>query len=215
MAKPIIATTLSGLFINSLPWSKAHILWFKEAAEKLNDPSVNDWANKLDYFKGVDEVMKRLYPDLIDEHRTSKARKSFFESVCKYIEQHPEVKNQEIVNYFLSLKQDYQIALITTNTQESIDRILSISGLENLFDIVELSNQEEKDDKKAVFDRFIKNHNKPLLYIGGGRKDSYDYCAEFGINRVFANFEGKEEIKGVKSVHNLGKLKKIIENLIS
>jgi len=36
MVKPIIATTLSGLFLTSEPWDKAHVHWYEQAAEKLN-----------------------------------------------------------------------------------------------------------------------------------------------------------------------------------
>ncbi len=56
MEKPIIATTISGLFLKHEPWDNAHILWFKDAAEKLEDESVNDWADKPDYFKGVESI---------------------------------------------------------------------------------------------------------------------------------------------------------------
>jgi len=213
MPKQIIATTLSGLFIKSEPWDNAHILWFQDASEKLNDQSVNDWANKPDYFKGVDEVMERLYPDLSDKQRTKKARELFFESVCKYIEKHPDVVNQERVDYFKSLKQEYQIALITTNTQQAVNTILSSSNLQDLFDIIETSLPEEKDDKAVVFNRFIRKQGKPIIYIGGGRKDSYDYCAEHNIPRVFANLEGSQDLEGVDNVYDLNELKAVIQNL--
>ena len=64
MEKPIIATTLSGLFLKKEPWDKAHILWYEKAAEKLKDESVKNWIKRPDYFRGVDEVMQRLYPNL-------------------------------------------------------------------------------------------------------------------------------------------------------
>ena len=210
MEKPIIATTLSGLFLKSDPWDKAHELWFEERAEELNDKSILKWVGREDYFKGVDEVMKKLYPKFSDEKRTKRARELFFEAVIKYIEINPGVRNLEIIRYFDSLKDKFRVALITTNTNEATQKILSTIGLVDFFDIVETSRVEEKDDKRAVFDRFIKKYGKPLLYIGGGRKDSYDYCAEYNINRIFANFEGGDEITGVKSVHSLEELKQTI-----
>ena len=211
--KPIIATTLSGLFLSHEPWEKAHVLWYETMAEKLNDPSVKQWIDRPDYFKGVDEVMKRLYPALSDEERTIKARELFFDSVISYIEQNEGVKNQEIINYFKSLKTKYQIALITTNTEKVVDRISSVAHLDGLFDIIECSLPEEKDDKRVVFSRFIKNYGKPIIYIGGGRKDSYDYCAENEIPRVFANLEDDEDIPGVKTIHTLNELEKTIKEL--
>lgn len=210
MEKPVIATTLSGLFLKQEPWNKAHILWYEKVAEKLGDQSVKEWAKKSDYFKGVDEVMKRLHPKLSDDKRNSKARKMFFDSVVEYIKQNPKVKNEQIIKYFKSLKKEYQIALITTNTQSALEKILSVTNLESLFDIIETSKPEEKDDKRIVFNRFMKKYRKPILYIGGSRKDSFDYCKEQNIPCIFANLEKGEEINEIKSIHNLEELKKEI-----
>ena len=194
MEKPIVAATLSGLFLKHEPWDKAHVLWYKKAAEKLNDESVNKWANRSDYFKGVDEVMKRIYPKLSDDERTIKARETFFNSVCDYVRKHPKVRNNDIIEYFNSLKNSYRIALITTNTKSALERILSSAGLNGFFDIVEASMPNEKDDKRAVFERFITKYGKPLVYIGGNRKDSFDYCRERGIRCIFANGKNFELI---------------------
>ncbi|MBI4155155.1 HAD hydrolase-like protein [Candidatus Woesearchaeota archaeon] len=206
MTKPIIATTFSGLYIKSDPWKKAHILWFQKASKELNDPLINDWAYKEDYFKGVDEVMKRLYPTLSDSQRTKEARNSFFNSVCQYIQQNTRVRNNEVIEFFKELKAKYELALITTNTEEAINRILKILNLEELFDFIEPSRPDEKDDKTLVFDRFIRIYGKPFIYIGGDRKDSFDYCKQHNIRAIFANFEDKEDIFGVESVHNLKEL---------
>ena len=211
--KPIIATTLSGLFVKHEPWDKAHVLWYKKAAEKLKDASVNKWANRSDYFKGVDEVMKRIYPDLSDEERTIKARETFFNSVCDYVKKYPRVKNNSIIKYFDSLKKSYRLALITTNIKSALKKIIEIAGLTDFFDIIEASMPDEKDDKRIGFERFIKKYGKPLIYIGGERKDSFDYCKEKGIPCIFANFEKQPDIEGIESVRNLEELKQKLSKL--
>ncbi len=210
--KPIIATTLTGLFIKQEPWDEAHTLWYENAAKELNDPSVKEWIGRKDYFKGVDLVMKRLYPSLSDEKRTRKARERFFESVCEYIQKHPEARNDKIVKYFDSLREKYRLALITTNTEEALEKILRMTRLSGLFDIVETSKPEEKDDKILVFRRFMDKYGKPVLYVGGNKKDSFDYCQKNGIPAIFANFESEEEI-GVETVHTLKELKEKIKNI--
>ena len=215
MEKPIVAATLSGLFLKHEPWDKAHVLWYKKAAEKLNDESVNKWANRSDYFKGVDEVMKRIYPKLSDDERTIKARETFFDSVCDYVRKYPEARNNGIINYFNSLKKSYRIALITTNTKSALERILSSASLTDFFDIIEASMPDEKDDKRIVFERFIKKYGKPLIYIGGNRKDSFDYCGEKGIPCIFANFEKQPDIEGVESAHNLEELKQKLSRILT
>ncbi len=206
MAKPIIATTFSGLYIKSDPWKKAHVLWFQQASRQLNDPLVKDWIYREDYFKGVDEVMKRLYPALSDSQRTKEARESFFNSVCQYIQQNPGVRNSEVIDFFKKLKARYELALITTNTEEAINKILKILNLEELFDFIEASRPDEKDDKFLVFERFLRIYGKPFIYIGGNRKDSFDFCKQNNIRAIFANLEDKEDIPGVESTHNIREL---------
>lgn len=72
---------------------------------------------------------------------------------------------------------------------------------------------EERDDKREVFDRFLRKYGKPIIYIGGDRKDSFDYCRENGIPCLFANLENQPEIEQVNSVHNLRELKQELEKL--
>ena len=122
MKKPIIATTLAGLFIKRKAWDKAHKIWYEDAAKKLKDTSILKWIGREDYFKGVDTVMQRLYPELNDEQRTIKARQMFFDSVIEYIRQNPDTRNDEIIEYFNSLKSEFRLALITTNTKQALEK---------------------------------------------------------------------------------------------
>ena len=170
-------------------------------------------ANRQDYFNDVDIVMRRLYPDLSEEKRTIKAREAYFDSVCEYIKENPQILNKEIIDYFLSLKDKYKIMLVTTNTKDKIGRILSITNLANLFDAIEASNPEEKDDKGIVFDRFLKKYGKPVLYLGTDRKESFDYCKKNKIHCIFVNIENMQEVKGVDAVHNFEELKERIISL--
>jgi len=62
------------------------------------------------------------------------------------------------------------------------------------------------------FERFIKKYGKPLLYIGGERKDTYDYCKKKKINCIFANLEGNEKIK-VKTIRGSKELENFIQQL--
>jgi phosphoglycolate phosphatase-like HAD superfamily hydrolase len=211
--KPIIATTLSGLLLKNEPWQKAHILWLETASKQLKDPSIMDWANKPNYFDCVDGIMARLYPKLDEKQRVLKAREIFFDSVVEYVKQNPKVRNERIIKYLTSLKEKYRLALITTNTSSALEKILGASKLVGFFDIKETSLPSEKDDKRAVFQRFISQYGKPLIYIGGSRKDSFDYCKENAIPSVFANLEGEEKIEGVEAIKNLEELKARIKKL--
>ncbi len=227
MEEPIISTTLSGLFIKNEPWEKAHILWFEEREVELKDKgkdlsAINEWRELLKndpekeakgYFKYVDLVMKKLYPEISEEERTRKARESYFKAVVTYIELYPEIINREVVDYFISIKDKFKLSLITTNTKEALEEILEMADLTDLFDIVEYSLPEEKDNKNLVFNRFIEKHGKPILYIGGDRKASYDYCREHNIKCVFANFEDELPIEDVENLNSFEELKAKIEKI--
>lgn len=228
MEKPILATTLSGLFIKHEPWEKAHILWFEERELELKEKNkslstIEEWKKLLkenpeqeakEYFKFVTLVMNDLYPEISEEERTKKARETYFDSVITYIELYPETVNQEVIDYFSSIKDKFKLALITTNTKDALDKILEISNLKDLFDIIECSIPEEKDNKTLVFQRFIEKHGKPTIYIGGGKKESYEFCKENNIPCVFANLENEETIENVDTANNLDELKKKVGAII-
>lgn len=208
--QPIIATTLSGLFIKSEPWKKAHKMWFERMSEELDDPLIKDYADEEDYFKHVDEIMERAYPELPEKERTIKARTIYFTQVREYITMHPNVVNNEMVEFFNSLKPYYRFGLITNNTRITTDIILSLTGLQGLFSISECSEEDEKDDKNVVFDRFIKFYGKPKMYIGN-RKQSFDYCRKNKIPFISVNIEGGNDLPGADAVHNVSELKEMLE----
>jgi len=207
---PIIATTLSGLFIKSEPWKKAHKMWFERMAEELDDPLIKDYAGEEDYFKQVDEIMEQAYPKLSEKERTVKARKIYFAQLREYITMHPDVVNKEMVEFFNSLKPCYRLGLITNNTRITTDIILSLTGLQGLFNMSECSELDEKDDKIAVFDRFIKYYGKPKIYIGN-RKQSFEYCRKNKIPFLSINIEGEKDLPGIDTVHDLRSLKEMLE----
>jgi len=228
MEKPIISTTISGLFIKHEPWQKAHILWFEERELELKDQNKNlsaieDWKKLLqndpkreekEFFRFVDIIMKELHPDLSDEERTKKARETYFDSVVSYIELYPEVINNEVIDYFLSIKNKFKLALVTTNTEEALGKILEIANIKDLFDIIEYSFPEEKDNKELVFSRFIEKHSKPVIYLGGGREASYDFCKQHSIKAIFANLENDLPIEDVENINSLEELREKI-NMIN
>jgi phosphoglycolate phosphatase-like HAD superfamily hydrolase len=204
--KPIIATSLSGVLIKSEPWKRAHVLWFEQATQELNDPSVAEYAKSRGYSPYVDEVKQRLYPNLSERERTIAARERFFDPVCEYIVNNPHLINTDVAEYLSSLKEKYRLALITTNTCQSLEKILVLPGLKGLFDIVESSRIEEKDDKAVVFDRFIEKYGKPIVYIGGDNITSFDYCQKNKIQSIFANFEEAPDLENVYNAHSLADL---------
>jgi len=211
--KKIIATTLSGLFIKTAPWKEAHRLWFERIVEQTGDESFRQWVAKTDYFDGVNLAMARIMPDASKEERVREARRMFMQQVLGYIKENREsVVNRDVAEFFRGIRQKYALALVTTNTRDFIDEILSAAGLSDFFDIIEASPSSEEDDKVAVFERFVEKNGKPAVYFGGERKDSYDFCRQKNIFCIFANLEGAKEMS-VRTAHNLDEIKEIIQQI--
>lgn len=169
MKKPIIATRFVNVFIDSTPWRRAHILWFEDAAQKLQRPDIKDWGiiytQEEDYMQKVDEIMNLQYPNLKDEEKNEKARELFFNYVLKYIDQNPSSINKKAIEKFTKLKQKYTLALVSTNTKEVIQKLLKNADLENFFDIIHTSQKKEKDNTPKLLQDFEKKYEKPIIYI--------------------------------------------------
>ncbi len=214
MTQPIIATGLSGVVFGSEPWKKAYQEWFKKASEKLGKPEIKDYSRKPGYSRYVDKVMRQLKPEASEEERVVEARKRFFDNVCRQVSLRADYyKNQEVIGVLNHLKKYYRLALITTLSHDAVSRILSISKLQGLYNIIECGKPEEKDDKADVFNRFLRYYGKPLLYIGGDNKQSFDYCKKNKIPCLFANLRGGADMPGVESVHNAEELRKLVEEI--
>ena len=190
MSKPIITMSFSGVIMKDIPWKKAHKVWFEHYAKKLNKPEIAEYTKKENWFDYVDEVMVIAQPKLDDILRTILARGKYFEIVCDIGCDDPTLENKEVIEYLYSIKEKFSLGLITTTPQKTIDKILNVLGHEDLFDFIECSKLEEKDDKLLVFNRFIKKVGKPELYFGGERKELIDFCK-------------KNEMKFVKSIKEL------------
>ncbi len=207
MSKPIIAVSFSGIIMKDTPWKKAHEVWFEHYAKKLNKPEIEEYAKKENWFDYVDKVMALAEPELNDSERTIKAREKYFDVICDFGCDNLSLENKEVIEYFYSIKKEFFLGLITTTSLATIQRILKAIKHEDLFDFIECSLLEEKDDKLAVFKRFIEKNEKPILYLGGKRKETIDFCQENNIKFVFANFEKeKTEINSISSVNELKEL---------
>jgi len=91
MGKPIIATTLSGLFLSSEPWRKAHEIGMKELADKSGMLEIAEKTHSNDYLKKVEQATEKIYPDLKPKERMKKRRKIYFSRVIELIKENPNV----------------------------------------------------------------------------------------------------------------------------
>ena len=171
MEKPIIVTNLDGLLIEHEAFIEPHKAWFDRAIKKTGDSSLENWKGKENYFKGVNIAMEKIMPDATSEQRTAQARKWYQKDVVKYIQAYPEVIKKDNVKKLKNLKSKYKLILITTNTQDYINKILEVSNLQEIYEEIIASKTEKEPSKEELINELTKNYGKPKYYITGNPDD--------------------------------------------
>ncbi|MFH1452209.1 MAG: HAD hydrolase-like protein [archaeon] len=197
MDKKIIAVSLAGVLISNSPWRLAHEFGMKELAEKSGITEVAEAVDSPNYFEYVEKAIEKMYPDLTPEERIKKRRRIYLSRVVELLKNNLKI-NREVIDFFRSLKEDYILALITTNNEETMNKILGILGLSNFFDYAGFSYDEEKDDKLKVFERLIGNIGKPFVLIENKEKLK-SYCEANGIRHVRFDID-REDVSKLKEV---------------
>lgn len=167
MDKPILATNIDGLLLEHDVFYEPHKDWFKRAIKKTKDNSLEKWIGRKDYFLGVNEAMKKIMPKVSKKEQTKKARKWYQEDVIKYIKNNPEKIKKDIAKKLISLKEKYNLILITTNSKDYIHKILKVSNLENIYDGIIASKTEEEPEKSKLIKELITKYGKPEIYLTG------------------------------------------------
>ena len=72
MEKPILATNIDGFLIEHSAFIEPHRIWFDRAILLTKDDSLKKWKGHPEYFKGVNEAMKKIMPDASKEERQHK-----------------------------------------------------------------------------------------------------------------------------------------------
>jgi phosphoglycolate phosphatase-like HAD superfamily hydrolase len=167
MEKPIIATNIDDLLIKHIAFVEPHKAIWKILIEKTKDKSLEKWIGKSDYFIGVNIAMDNIMPNATREEKTLQVRTWYQEAVIKYIQDNPNCVNNHIAERLKQLKSKYFLALITTNTQKHINKILVAAGLTKLYDEIIASETEKEPDKSELLDTLIEEHGKPKYYLTG------------------------------------------------
>lgn len=198
MEKPILATNLDGFLINHEAFIEPHRIWFDRASLLTKDDSFQKWKGHKEYFKGVNEAMEKIMPDVSKEERTKQARKWYQEDVVHYIKLHPEMVNHDLKKSLERLKQKFTLALITTNTGEYVNDILEAANLKGLYDIIYTSNLEEEPGKRQIVEEFKEKYGNPKYYVASKSNEAFEEFPKIGTMCVyFAPNEINQEEKNL------------------
>ena len=155
----------------------------------LKDPSLKHWIGKKDYFKGVNEIMKRIMPNASDKQRTKQARDWYQQDVINYIKFNQETVFKNIAKTLIKLKDKFTLALITTNTKEHIHQILEAANLKGIYDIIFATSSSEKPDKADLFQKFSKQYGNPKYYFASRSKEAFEECLKLGSICVYVTWD--------------------------
>jgi len=172
MEKPIIATNIDGLLIESKAFIEPHKAWFERAIKKTKNDSLRKWIGRENYFLGVNEAMEKILPRTSKEERTRKARKWYQKDVISYIRSHQDVIKKDIAKKLTSLKEKYRLILVTSNTKDYINKIIRSSKLQGIYDNIIASRTEEEPNKEKLIEELMSKYGKPICYLTGKSKDN-------------------------------------------
>jgi len=198
MDKKILATNIDGFLIKHEAFIEPHRAWFDRAIRLTGDESLEKWKGEKDYFVGVDKAMEKIMPNATPEQRTIQARTWYQEDVLEYIKTHPEIVYKNVVEVLKKLKNKFKLVLITTNSNEYINKILEAAKLENIYDIVFAISVSEKPNKASLFEKFIKKYGQPDFYIAGKNGEVFDECLKLGTFCIYVSWDDfNEEIANI------------------
>ncbi|MDP2925072.1 MAG: HAD hydrolase-like protein [Nanoarchaeota archaeon] len=224
MKKPILAIDLGGTLISNKPADLAHYVWYDIMSNLLQKPEIKDLAGKENYFEDVIKVMEEFTGLSNDNDENKDVLKRWGRSLFAFLtigevrKLGKEILFKDFADYLRELKDRYELALITTQPQDSVLPILSLLGCSDIFDYIYESSFYEKPDKYLVFNRFISENGKPVYYIGNSLND-VEACKKLGIKYIIVNWdkqdlpvEYRKRARGIKVIENVKELRKTLSD---
>jgi phosphoglycolate phosphatase-like HAD superfamily hydrolase len=204
--KDYIVVDFNGALLSSRPFSETHKQWFFTMSVLLNDESINNFVGSDNYFEKVHEVMRRYLGEVDEQTRINFARSLFSMTLISQVKEDDLAKG--FVDFLFKIKNKYKLALVTSAPSTCVVPILRKLKLNDLFDIIIKSKDDEHPNKQKLLKKFLDEHEK-CIYIGLGDKDLL-FCKNSGIRTISVNWVSQSEHKGEFDVNTVDELDKIL-----
>ena len=203
---PLVVVDFNGALFRSRPFDEAHKSWFKLFSVLLEDNSVNDWAFSDNYFEGVHRCMEKYMGSKDKETQTLFARQLY--AMCLVAETREEDLVKEFADYLRTLRERYNLVLLTSAPEEAVLPMLKKVNCIDIFDIIYPSSSKDHPDKLSLFNAFISRYEKPLFYIGKGDSD-LGALKDLDIKTICVNWVTKGKFSGTYNIDTVDELKDI------
>lgn len=198
MEKPIIALSLSGVIVSSEPFKRMHDFGMNELANLSGMQELKDKKDSSDYFVYVKKALERVYHDLSMEKAITKRRNQYCRRVVDMVNENPGFIRNDVVRFLRDIKEKYRLVIVTSFLEKYVVKILEDAEIDDIFEFVSASKEEEEDDKEIVFGRLIAEFGLPEKLIGSAKTEKI--CDKFGIELIEFDCDGD----------NVGKLERVL-----
>ena len=188
MGKPIVAVGLGGVIVSNEPFRRMHEFGMNELSVLSGMPELKEKMNSSDYFVYVKKALEKVYFDLSMEKAISKRRKQFCRRVVDLINENHGFIRRDIIRFLRGLKDKYRIVIVTTFLDEFVREILKKAEIDDIFDYVSATAEEEEDEREIVWERLISGFGLPKKMIGSIK--SGKICDKFGIDLIEFDCDG-------------------------
>ncbi len=192
--KKIIAFDFDGTLIKTSETDKAHQDWFKVMGYLTKSAKVRRLGNKKDYFGDVFFALEKLtgldHKDPADKRIMVRLARNLFQMLylARIRKEGKGVLVDGILDVIVDLKPKFDIALVSTAPEDSLDPALKLLGLKDLFDYTIKGPLDQQPSKTDTLTFFVKKFGRPIIYVGNALEDA-KACKALDIPFVLAKWD--------------------------
>ena len=168
--------------VSSEPFRRMHDFGINELAKLSGMPELIEKKDSSKYFVYVKKALENVYYDLSMEKAIVKRRNQYCRRVVDLIGENPGFIRRDVIRFLRDVKDNYRLVIVTSFLEKYVREILKEAEIDDIFDFISASKEEEEDDKEIVMTRLISEFGRPKKFIGS--KKSEKICKKFDIELI-------------------------------